>query len=363
MNKSINVLIIDDDEDGRFAFRRFLTQLSGFEANVIEAETGEDGLDKYRSNSFDVVLLDYSLPGISGIDVLEKLKQLDADAPVIMLTGLGDENVAVEVMKLGAVDYLPKDRVSTDSMHRAVTHAIEQTELKRQVRTQRHELETFANVLAHDLKTPLNGVMGFAELLLLKSEETDEYNNIKQEIRFIYQSAHHMNALISSLQQYANGGLELEAHEFDLQEALDQAKNNLATTIAEHKAVIHIDTNIPRIFGCKSQIIQLFQNLIANGIKYCEATTPEIIIRTGDTGDGTVITVKDNGIGIREDQTKDIFTAFSRLHADQEVYEGTGLGLATCKRIVERHNGRIWCTSQLGHGSTFHVYLPAQVNR
>jgi len=359
MNKFINVLIIDDDEDGRFAFKRFLTRVPGFELNVIEAETGEEGLEKYQPRLFDIVLLDYSLPGISGVDVLARLKAEDADAPVVMLTGQGDENIAVEAMKLGAIDYLPKDKVNLEAMSRVLTHAIEQTELKRKVREQRQELESFASVLAHDLKTPLGGVLSFAELLLLKTADEEKYKDIRQEIQFIYQSGQHMTALINSLQQYVHGGGDVPFTAFPLKDALDQATRNLATIITERNAVVHLDSDLPTLEGSKAQVVQLFQNLIANGIKYCKACQPEIAIGAKSVDGGMVITVKDNGIGIPEDQTKEIFGAFVRLHHGEEIFEGTGLGLATCKRIVERHKGRIWCTSQVGHGSSFHVFLPS----
>ena len=116
---------------------------------------------------------------------------------------------------------------------------------------------------------------------------------------------------------------------------------------------------LPVVFGNASQLAQLMQNLVGNGIKYCEAAIPTVHVEANPEEDGVwVFTVKDNGIGISENYYQQVFQPFKRLH-DKSKYEGTGLGLATCKKIVDHHGGRIWCESPDDQGTTFFFELPA----
>lgn len=218
------------------------------------------------------------------------------------------------------------------------------------------ELESFASMAAHDLKEPLRMVNQFMNLLQTRyGTQLDE--RAQQYIHFAMDGAVRMQTLINDLLEYAKAGseespIELIKTEKLLQEVMKFLDNN----IAEQHTVVKWD-QLPDLHGQPTALKLLFQNLISNGIKYQrKGAKPEISIAIKDQGSHWLVTVRDNGIGIRKEYTEQIFQLFRRLHTRTE-YAGTGMGLATCKKIVERHGGKIWVESLPGEGSTFYFTL------
>jgi light-regulated signal transduction histidine kinase (bacteriophytochrome) len=228
-------------------------------------------------------------------------------------------------------------------------------ELINKLKTSNKELEQFAYVASHDLQEPLRMVASFSQLLERRykdqiDEDADDY------IEFIVEGANRMKKLIDDLLAFSR--LNTEAKEFkltDTNSALDDVLVNLNPTIMENNAQITHDP-LPIIKVDSSQIRQLFQNLITNAIKFHGDEPPKIHISAEETGKEWLFSVSDNGIGIDSNHLEKIFNVFNRLHTREE-YEGTGIGLAICKRIVERHGGKIWVESEPGKGSTFYFTL------
>ncbi len=203
-----------------------------------------------------------------------------------------------------------------------------------------HELEQFAAVASHDLQEPLRKITSFSQLL---SQQLDGQTNTEsiEYLDYIVDGATRMRALIHDLLQYARTGrqeLRLEKHH--LHQIVREAMDNLQMVIDETQTQIVIDA-LPTLYVHRPFIVQLFQNLIANGIKYRRANPPRIHIMAQNQKGTWVFSIKDNGIGIASEYAEDIFKIFKRLHSRVE-YEGTGIGLAVCQRIVERHGGTIW---------------------
>ena len=218
------------------------------------------------------------------------------------------------------------------------------------------DLQHFAYVASHDLQEPLRMVRGFVELLAKRyhgrlGEDADEY------IRFAVDGAKRMQNLIRGLLAYSRVGTQGKDFEpVDLEEAMRHALLNLQLAIEECGARVTHDP-LPVAPGDDMQIVQLFQNLIGNAIKFRSADSPRIHIGVADKKDLWEVSVRDNGIGFDQDHANRIFQMFQRLHG-QAKYEGTGIGLALCKRIVERHGGEIRAASAPGQGSTFCFTLP-----
>jgi light-regulated signal transduction histidine kinase (bacteriophytochrome) len=213
-------------------------------------------------------------------------------------------------------------------------------------------LEQFAYVASHDLREPLRSVTSFSQLLSRKingqaDEETHQY------LTFINNGAARMERLIADLLAYSRVGTHGGTFkEVNLNNAVKDALQNLSVAISEAKAKITVP-NLSQIKGDETQLIQLFQNLLANAIKFRpKDKIPQIKISSRLLKDKYEFSVSDNGIGIPEDQRERIFMIFQRLHTSEE-YQGTGIGLAVCKKIVERHGGKIRCTSSPEGGTTF----------
>ena len=213
------------------------------------------------------------------------------------------------------------------------------------------DLEQFAYVASHDLQEPLRAVGGFA--FLLKQQLRDKLDADGQKyIGHVVEGAERMQALINDLLTYSRvgsrGGARAPAN---MKQALDDAVGNLSAAIEESRAVIRSDP-LPTVTADPSQMVQLLQNLVGNAIKFHGPRVPEIHIGARREKNAWVFSVRDNGIGIEPKYHDRIFLIFQRLHSRIE-YPGTGIGLAVCKKIVERHSGRIWFESQPGEGTTF----------
>ena len=236
---------------------------------------------------------------------------------------------------------------------------LEEQELKRMVmelKQTNSDLEQFAYVASHDLQEPLRAVAGCIEIL--DSNYRDKLGPEAGElIRHTVDGAKRMQTLINDLLAYSRIGKNGQHFEpTDCNAMLDEAIANLSTAVQKSGAIITHDPLPTLIADCK-QLPQLFQNLLANGIKFCAGRTPEIHVSAQLQAHTWRFSVQDNGIGIEAQYLDRIFVIFRRLHTRAE-YPGTGIGLAICKRIVERHHGRIWVESAPGKGSTFYFTIP-----
>lgn len=362
---TLNVLIIDDTQADHHLCMEYLGGESEH-YHFLHAYEGKEGLDIYQSFPVDCVLLDYHLPDMTGLEVLEKLNGREKIVPVIMLTGEGSEIVAVTAMKLGSQDYIPKKVISSSALKRAIEHTAKHTELLRKMEKYRtelersnHDLELFANVVAHDLKSPLRAVT--QHLTIIKQRSAGGLDEkLLRSLEFAVEGASRMHTLIETLFTYAKIGFaEPEFDEVAIQDVLKNAQSDLCISIEEKGAIVTHDV-LPTVRGDATLLTELLQNLLANAVKYCKRA-PRIHISAAQEGEFWRISLQDNGIGIPRAQYEKIFTIFRRLHT-QEEYPGVGLGLAICSRIVKRHGGRIWVESEPGKGSAFHFTLPQAVS-
>lgn len=354
MTEPAHVLIIDDSEDDRDLYQRFLKR--DMQVETIDlAEHGEEGLALYRERPADCVLMDFNMPGQNGLAVLERLKEIDPHVPVVMMTGEGNEDIAVAAMKAGALDYVVKDTITATVLRRALANATDKASLVRKLAAQREEQTTFIRVLVHDIRAPLRGLTSFTEILG-EDLQAGVYDDVPEHLEMIQLSATRMSALVDTLAHYALLDRDITFETVAMDDVMSQVLDHLHMTIDERKATVEVGA-LPEVTGHGPQLVQLFQNLVGNGIKYNEQPAPLIKVAAAREGEAWLFTIEDNGIGIPEDKLKTVFEPFQRLWS-QDTYEGTGLGLAICRKIVERHGGRVWCSSTVGEGSRFSFTIP-----
>jgi light-regulated signal transduction histidine kinase (bacteriophytochrome) len=218
------------------------------------------------------------------------------------------------------------------------------------------ELEQFAYVSSHDLQEPLRMISSYLQLLQRRYQGNLDARADKY-IYYAVEGAFRMQNLINDLLEFSR--VATRAREFEptnCEFILNQVLSNLEVFIEENEAIVS-HGSLPGVMADSTQLVQVFQNLIINGIKFHSEEAPIINICAEKKANEWVFSVQDNGIGIDPQYSTKIFEVFKRLH-NKEVYSGTGIGLAVCKKIVERHGGRIWVESELGKGSTFHFALP-----
>lgn len=225
-----------------------------------------------------------------------------------------------------------------------------------ELRRSNEELEQFAYVASHDLQEPLRMVTSYLQLIEKRyKEELDEDGRVF--ITFAVDGASRMKQLISDLLTYSRVQRNKdEMTSVSMDDALSQALNNLRLSIEETNATVSHD-DLPEVSANDRQIIQLFQNLISNALKFRGDALPTIHIGAKQENKEWVFSVRDNGIGIEKEHQERIFVIFQRLHT-REKYDGTGIGLAICRKIVDKHGGRIWVESEPGAGTTFFFTIP-----
>ena len=361
--KPLTLLLVDDDTVDRAAARRALAA-ANLPAEVVEAVDSDEAFAALAAQRFDCVLLDLVLPGRDGLEVLLDFAAHGIDVPVVMLTGYGDENVAVKLMKSGAADYVTKEGLTPARMEQAILQAIALHTARREAREAQQAREDLLAVVAHDLRTPLGVVLSCSEALrdiLPGGPAGDEMRALADVTE---RAARRMNKLINDLldtSSIAAGALRLNLHEADLAELLRESTELLAP-LAKQKA-IRLETRLAaedaRVRCDRDRIQQVLLNLISNAIKF----TPEqgaIVVAAADAVGGAVeeitLSVSDDGPGIPDEAMPHLFerywTGRGKAGAD------TGLGLFIAHGIVEAHGSRIAVATGVGLGTSFSFTLP-----
>jgi light-regulated signal transduction histidine kinase (bacteriophytochrome) len=220
------------------------------------------------------------------------------------------------------------------------------------------DLEQFAAIISHDLKAPVRNVSGFMTILMRKYGDKLDADAMSF-VELSKNSSERMAKQIDDLLSYSKLGRDLPAtNTVDVNEMIKTIRMELGEKISEKNATVVVESQLPALYDIHSSMIHhVFQNLIANGIKFNTNENPRIAISYTDHSTHHIFHIRDNGIGISEEYKQKVFQMFKRLHTEQE-YEGTGIGLAVCKKIVDFYGGDIWMESQVGQGTSFYFSLP-----
>ena len=239
-------------------------------------------------------------------------------------------------------------------MLRNVTE-LEQT--KNELEQKNEELSQYASIVSHDLKDPLNTISSVIQLIELEYEgKLDE--QVSKFLGFISESTNRMRNLINDLLDYSSIGQRKDMVTVDCNKLVEVIQQDMKAKIKDTNTTIDVG-KLPIVKGYQTELRLLFQNLISNGIKFSKPGIAPKINISAEEKDGWTFTIQDNGIGIADENKEKIFNIFQRLHSRSE-YEGTGIGLAHCKKIIELHNGELWLNSTPGEGSTFYFTIPNQ---
>ena len=352
--RDLSVLVIDDDAADRQLVRRLIAS-SGVAAKVHEAGNGEEA-HALEAPDVDAVFLDYMLPGTDGLVLLQELLERWPRGAVILMTGQGDQDLAKSAIQRGATDYITKQSLNANAIGRMLETGIKTARMRWKLEQQRAELATFAETLVHDLKAPIRSV-GFLARQIEEDLDDGDLDAIRAALRLMGKSTSRMRDLIDSLAGHVRLDREEAAETVPVADLVDRALIALSREIEDRGAVVGFAPSAAMLTCHPPQIAQLLQNLVANALKYAGSRVPRIDIAVGEAADHLHFRVSDNGVGIAAEHTGRIFEPFKRAAA-ADAPPGTGLGLATCRKIVQRHGGTIWCQSEPGVGTTIHFRIP-----
>jgi sigma-B regulation protein RsbU (phosphoserine phosphatase) len=365
----MRVLVVEDNPADAALVRALLVEpKDGYRTTVAqrvsEAET------RLKSETFDVALLDMSLPDAEGVDALHRVRDAAPSMPIVILSGQDDEVLATRAVAAGAQDYLLKGHVSELTLRRALGYAIERQEMHERLTASIDELEDqrasvirlnqlkndLITVLAHDFKGPLTTILGFAELIEEGALEGDDARDAAGTIR---RNVFRLTTLANdtlALSRIEHGELEIAEDAVDLIALLDEI---VERTDDPERFTIATTANGATIPGDRERLRQVFENLLRNAVKYSGDEAPvSVAVRDGE--DGFVrVDVTDRGIGIPSEELPALFRRFARAsNAKKARIPGTGLGLFVVKTLVEKHGGKLTVHSEVDRGSTFSVSLP-----
>ncbi len=370
----VSILLVDDNPHKVLALESVLAPLG---QQIVTARSGEEALRHLLAEDFAVILLDVNMPGMSGFEVAAMLRRRPRcqHTPILFLSAVNtSEAYAFKGYELGAVDYIStpvpeilraKVKVfvelyeKTAEIHRQaeamrrLNAELEHRVADRTAELQRSNeaLQQFAYVTSHDLQEPLRAISSYVQLLAERCQDKLDTDD-RECMQFVVDGAERMRQLIQALLAYTRvGSKDLDLVPTDLETVLACTLRNLQAALTE-AAVEVTHEPLPTITADETQLGLLLQNLIGNAIKFRRGGRPTVHLAAHRDGPHWRVAVRDNGIGLDPQHSERIFQIFQRLHTRSE-YPGTGIGLAICKKIVERHGGRIWVESTPGEGATF----------
>jgi len=385
IGESLKICVIDDNPADRELYRQYLIDDFDQEYEFTETGIGNEGIKLCKSNHFDCILLDYNLPDLNGIDFLNSIdRETKVKIPIIMLTGQGSETIAVEAIRAGAADYIPKRVVSTESLKRTINNAVEKFHLRNAIESQTHrlqknnieltrkheEIQRFYQTVSHELKTPLTSIKEFVCIILDGiagpiSDEQKEYLELVKES--CMQMANEINDLLD-MTRLETGKYRVELEPNDIEILIKRVVSSMQI-IAKQKMItisMELDRTLPDVFMDPKRVEQVLTNLLNNAIKFTDKHG-EILVKAeyeSDTAEFLKISVLDNGCGIASDDLNKIFERLYQVNPEKNINStstsncGLGLGLNICKELVKLHNGEITVQSKIDKGSCFSFTLP-----
>lgn len=393
------LLAVDDTEE---SLSQIGQALGPMDVELICARSGEEALKLVGDERIALVLLDVSMPGMDGFETARRIRAQCGDAapPVIFLTALNSSHdLVLEAYEAGTVDILHKPvnssmlqskvevftslrrkhqqeqaraRKLTPIEHGLVARrsaaertardiSFELVELQhrnRELARRNQELDSFAHIISHDLRQPLQSILDYLELMAT-TEDCSRNPNVARWLGSSRKLGQNMQSLISGVLDYATIGTQsMSFRMVDGNAVLQDAIENLMAVIRQENAMVSYDP-LPKILGSEAFLTRLFQNLVGNAIKYRRDEQPRIRVacERQEQKRGWLIRIIDNGRGIPSESLSTIFDMFTRVGDSQRVV-GSGVGLAICKKIVELHGGQIWAESELGSGTEFCIVFP-----
>jgi signal transduction histidine kinase len=350
------ILVVDDNVEFVDLMRKVLER-KDFQVSV--ALDGKTAIEKALLDVPELVLLDLKLPDIPGEEVLKRIKEIDKDIAIVIITGYGGEQVAVDLMRKGATDFLSKP-IENEVLLSSIKNALDirEAQIEDKQLDRYPSLERFFPFLAHEIRNPLHAISGALAIIQRRSDLKDEV--LGQSIKIINEEVQHLNEFVQECLNFVRPPNIVRFIELEINEVISVVMNIISNMLESESKKIRIvtdmDPHLPKVYANYEEIKQAFLNIVKNAFE-AMPKGGEFTIKTCHKSDATKsieISFTDNGIGTKKENLGRLFNPFFTTKL-----RGTGLGLAICRRIiVERHLGKIYVESEDNKGTTVKVELP-----
>ncbi len=371
--QTYRVLLVEDNPADARLTRETLAEPGRHRFEIAEATSLRDALVLVDEGAFDVALMDLSLPDSQGLDGVAQLRAKNNSLPIVVLTGLDDEEAAIEALQRGVQDYLVKGGEATNYMVRAIRYAIERKRIElllvqamQQAEIANRAKSEFLSTMSHELRTPLNAIIGFAELMKLEAMGPIGHDSYREYASDICLSGSHLLTLINDILDLGR----IEAGKAEVNDEtlrLDEVFEATARIVRERAASAGLNLRIssaaklPPLRADRRKMLQILVNLLSNAIKFTPEGGQVSMDAELDPSDNIVIRIVDTGIGIAPEDIEKAMMPFGQIDSSlSRKHAGTGLGLPLTKNLVELHGGSIALKTALGAGTTVSLRLPAE---
>ncbi len=380
---TFTLLIVEDVMESRELYRNCLLTDGSCDYDLLEAASVAEGLEFCQTRSIDAILLDYLLPDGDGLKFLKTLAEQNnrINPPVVMMTGYGDEIIAVQAMKLGAQDYLPKHKFSPQLLVSTIRGAIENARLRLQLQQseerlqaeqiaaqaereraqaelehRNQELHSFVHTVSHDLKAPLRAIANLSKWI-----EEDLQGTLpaaaQAQMRLLRSRVDRVQATVDGLLHYAlSGQTDGSSESVDVAQLLADVIDSLSPPPTFSIKI----ASMPIVTSNRIRLFQVFSNLLGNAIEHHDRSDGSIQVAVRELEDVYEFSIADDGVGIAPEQHERIFGMFQAVNP-QNRPDSTGIGLAIVKKIVESQGGTVWLESEVGEGTTFYFTWKKQI--
>ena len=359
------ILMVDDKPENLIALERLLRDLP---VKLYKANNGNDALRLTLHNEFALALLDIQMPEMDGYELAELLRQEEktAEMPFIFISAIYTDSINIfQGYEKGAFSYITKPfepKVLLAKVQFFIDKHRKEKALEaktRQLEIMNDELKSFSYSVSHDLRAPLRAIAGFSKVLKTKAADhlQDDHNRY---LNMIVENADRMSQLIDDLLKLSRTSRQEQIFSVVDMTTLSKTVFKELMQSNQSKAPDLNISDLPEVLADKNMMHQVWTNLIGNAIKYSKGGSKPKIEIGGRIGENdTIYYIKDNGVGFDMEYADKLFQLFQRLHSEDE-FEGTGVGLTIVKRIINRHQGKIWAESDSGKGATFYFSIPKQ---
>lgn len=358
-NSKANILVVDDEMGPRESLKMILNP----HYNVLTADRGTQALEMLKKVPVDLVTLDLKMPGFSGINVLEKVKQHDPDIEAIIITGYGSLDTAIEGLRLGAFDYISKP-FDVNHILSLVRRGLERRNAKARLRQVKSD---FLSNISHELRTPLSVVVGFVYLLLNQviGRLTDEQQKV---LETVYRNSEELLELIDNVLWMTSlnaGDANATLEKFDPRDIINDTVKRHEKAIREKnlKIDIQISARDVSLISDRAKVERIFQNIFNNAVKFTNEGEIKIRVEPSSDKPGIDFEIADTGIGIEESKLDSIFEPFHQTDSStQRAHSGLGLGLTVARRMADLIGGTVTVNSKAGVGTRVMMRFPSQAS-